>query len=333
MDETVQRAPAGRASGGGTAVRAGRGSVDETVQRAPSAGGSTSQGVATGQEAWQHPESEFRLGTAANLQQIIADQLAGLGLRAEVSLGGGGGVAAHNMQRGVHDLDLSTAEGGTPDAAQRGQALEAAANLFEQRTSTTPTTARGVYGGVEVSVTLAPVESEVKAMSIVQDGWAADPATVDLRLVPGGRLIFDKVMAFAARKDDDGTQVEKRSRDASDIASLLVADRIEEQAGAVRAALAQDTKGKNSLNRVKPDWDRLKKVPVTEAADDNRMSGHPLLTGDVRSRLDTFFGLIDRLNKEAKPKKEGGPKPPSAKQQRRQARLQNPGESSTAPTE
>ncbi|RIW50267.1 hypothetical protein D3H59_02180 [Micromonospora endophytica] len=303
--------------------------VGQTLAAATGAGRSLAAGgasaLAVQRAPWVDPESEFRMGTAAQLEPLIEDLIRDVfGLTARVGLGGGAGVAAREQVRGVHDLDLRVDVEGllaASNADERARAKEQRQDILTSigsvigTSSITDTTVRGSYGGVEVSVTLAPVPTESRRMPVIQEGgWAADEPTVPLRVVTADQAVTDKIKAFAGRAGED--QTEKRARDAVDIAALLRGRLMPEAAEEIWAAMKGDPKGPSSLRSFRQEWQRLKKLapkPGTSTVDDGRTAGLPLLVGDVLTIMDELTQHLDnRLKEGRKAKKSAAPAAPPA---------------------
>ncbi len=303
--------------------------VGQTLAAATGAGRSLAAGgasaLAVQRAPWVDPESEFRMGTAAQLEPLIEDLIRDVfGLTARVGLGGGAGVAAREQVRGVHDLDLRVDVEGllaASNADERARAKEQRQDILTSigsvigTSSITDTTVRGSYGGVEVSVTLAPVPTESRRMPVIQEGgWAADEPTVPLRVVTADQAVTDKIKAFAGRAGED--QTEKRARDAVDIAALLRGRLMPEAAEEIWAAMKGDPKGPSSLRSFRQEWQRLKKLapkPGTSTVDDGRTAGLPLLVGDVLAIMDELTQHLDnRLKEGRKAKKSAAPAAPPA---------------------
>ncbi|WP_329492830.1 hypothetical protein [Kitasatospora herbaricolor] len=177
-------------------------------------------------------ESEFRLGTAALLEQTVAERLGGSGLGlppGSLVLGGGGGVAALQLHRPVQDLDMRLSFGGdgirNPNEVLRFLADEVLTDsqvVPGRRTASTTVTGR--FGGLDVSITLAPVRSQEHPMEVVVNGETHNGETVPLKVVASEDLLGDKLAALAMRKQDAKVDVamlrEKRVRDALDVLTL-----------------------------------------------------------------------------------------------------------------
>ncbi|MER5794215.1 lonely Cys domain-containing protein [Streptomyces sp. NPDC001980] len=176
------------------------------------------------------PESQFRLGTAALLEESVTAALRDrFGLEAVVGLGGGGGVSAVRPVRSVQDLDLRLTLPEGVGAEQRAAVMRYLQDdVLVGGQQSSGTTVRGQFGDVEASVTLAPVPVATRSLPVV-DG----PGTVDLSVVDTARLFADKIIAFEGRKadpsDPNGAEwvLEKRLRDAADV--LALADRLAEE--------------------------------------------------------------------------------------------------------
>ncbi|GGV19947.1 hypothetical protein GCM10010495_38800 [Kitasatospora herbaricolor] len=177
-------------------------------------------------------ESEFRLGTAALLEQTVVERLGGSGLGlppGSLVLGGGGGVAALQLHRPVQDLDMRLSFGGdgirNPNEVLRFLADEVLTDsqvVPGRRTASTTVTGR--FGGLDVSITLAPVRSQEHPMEVVVNGETHNGETVPLKVVASEDLLGDKLAALAMRKQDAKVDVamlrEKRVRDALDVLTL-----------------------------------------------------------------------------------------------------------------
>ncbi|WP_189043140.1 nucleotidyl transferase AbiEii/AbiGii toxin family protein [Micromonospora sonchi] len=303
--------------------------ADDAGQTLADAGGADRSLVAGGapvlavqRAPWVDAESEFRMGTAAHLEPLIEGLIRDVfGLKAQVSLGGGAGVAAGEQVRGVHDLDLRVDVGGLlvatnaderARAKQQRQDILASIGSVIDASSITDTTVRGTYSGVEVSVTLAPVPTESRRMPVIQEGgWAADEPTVPLRVVTADRAVTDKIKAFSGRTGAD--RDEKRARDAVDIAALLRGRPIPQAAEEIWTAMQKDPKGPSSLRSFPQDWRRLSKLapePGTSSADDGRMTGLPLLAGDVLTIMEELTRYVNDCLKESRKAKKTAPAAP-----------------------
>ncbi|MCX5207781.1 hypothetical protein OG689_00340 [Kitasatospora sp. NBC_00240] len=177
-------------------------------------------------------ESEFRLGTAALLEQTVVERLNGsnLGLPpGSLVLGGGGGVAALQLHRPVQDLDMRLSFGGdgirNPNEVLRFLADEVLTDsqvVPGRRTASTTVTGR--FGGLDVSITLAPVRAQDHPMEVVVNGETHNGEVVPLKVVASEDLLGDKLAALAMRKQDAKVDMallrEKRVRDALDVLTL-----------------------------------------------------------------------------------------------------------------
>ncbi|WP_345709578.1 nucleotidyl transferase AbiEii/AbiGii toxin family protein [Kitasatospora paranensis] len=177
-------------------------------------------------------ESEFRLGTAALLEQTVIGRLSesGLGLpEGALVLGGGGGVAAVQLHRPVQDLDMRLTFDGNA-AGRSNEVLNFLAHEVLTEGTVVPgrrdtaTTVTGKFGGLDVSITLAPVHPQEHQMHVVVNGETHTGETVPLKVVASEDLLGDKIAALAMRKQDAKVDVamlrEKRLRDATDVLTL-----------------------------------------------------------------------------------------------------------------
>jgi hypothetical protein len=177
-------------------------------------------------------ESEFRLGTAALLEQTVISRLSesGLGLpEGALVLGGGGGVAAVQLHRPVQDLDMRLTFDGNA-SGRSNEVLDFLAHEVLTEGSVVPgrrdtaTTVTGKFGGLDVSITLAPVHPQEHRMHVVVNGETHTGETVPLKVVASEDLLGDKIAALAMRKQDAKVDVamlrEKRLRDATDVLTL-----------------------------------------------------------------------------------------------------------------
>ncbi|GHH83622.1 hypothetical protein GCM10018781_71210 [Kitasatospora indigofera] len=192
----------------------------------------TSHPTPDGMTDHETAESEFRLGTAALLEQTVVERLGGSGLGlppGSLVLGGGGGVAALQLHRPVQDLDMRLSFGGdgirNPNEVLRFLADEVLTDsqvVPGRRTASTTVTGR--FGGLDVSITLAPVRSQEHPMEVVVNGETHNGETVPLKVVASEDLLGDKLAALAMRKQDAKVDVallrEKRVRDALDVLTL-----------------------------------------------------------------------------------------------------------------
>ncbi|MEV6207293.1 nucleotidyl transferase AbiEii/AbiGii toxin family protein [Kitasatospora sp. NPDC051914] len=193
-------------------------------------------------------ESEFRFGMAALLQSEIRrvlelDESLKRYADATLTLGGGGGVAAVDYRRPVKDLDMRLDIPRFTPADSRKVLEHLAVNLLTDGriveppsgngAARRPTTVTGRYGvmvdpqgnpstsaapgaaGVEVSITLAPVQSTTLPFHPVVD----PTEKVELSVVAPERLLEDKLRAMAGRPANPHHPV-KIARDFRDIATI-----------------------------------------------------------------------------------------------------------------
>ncbi|MER6273800.1 lonely Cys domain-containing protein [Streptomyces sp900105755] len=244
------------------------------------------------------PESQFRLGTAALLGELVTAALRErFGLEAVVGLGGGGGVSAVRPVRSVQDLDLRLALPEGAGAEQRAAVMRYIQDdvLVDGRQSS-GTTVRGQFGDVEASVTLAPVPATTRALKVV-DG----PDTVDLGVVDTARLFADKIIAFEGRKadpsDPKGAEwlVEKRLRDAADV--LALAGRLAEERSLsdTMAGLLEGTLP------APPKWADQRPARFVQALGELRGAGEARFTESQWSVLNEIGRLLPNSAKAAKP--------------------------------
>jgi len=299
------------------AVQRTNGSSSVAKGKTPVYGDTSAAGDVPSSEQWSDPESEYRLGTAKLLQNLITEAIHDrFGVQVEVILGGGGGVAARRATRGVHDLDLRLRVPDEMDPDERNQLLpflQTEESLGLVDTARTTTTLRGSYANVEISITLAPVEWETRHLDVVGAGDSQSSVPIPLTVVEWERQLADKMLAFQSRDN-----MEKQARDAKDIVTLL----LKPPDGSSVAEAAEKARSFDRFgDKYGKDWTAFiqevqrflkaveKTSPAEAAGNENRAAALPLMTRDAQQTLRDFCAAL-------KPKK---PPPDAAEIARRRA--------------